>query len=393
MRWPSFLFFLLVACLGAKQLQVEIKSPAAMLMNSDSEAVLFEKHGYDSLYPASTTKLATALFVLDEKKGNLNEMLTVSADSLTFRPPNQLEGFPPHWWDSDGTRMWLSKGEKLSLETLLHGLLMISGNDAANVIAEGIGGEIPTFVEEMNLYLRKIGCLNTQFLNPHGCHHPEHYTTPYDLCIMMKRSLELPKLREIFLRTSYVKPKSNKQQQSVIAQANRLVLPGERFYYPKAVGAKTGFHSAAQNMLVAAATDQGRTLIAVIGGARGKNDRYEEAIRLFEAAFAETKETEGFFGQQHLFSRKIEGAKTVLSAGLSEELTLSYYPSEKPKCRAFVRWRELRLPIRKKEVVGTVQLVGEKGQVLKEGDLYAKEEVKGTFLYSLTRFLTDLGHK
>jgi len=369
--------------IAAKPLQIEVRARSAMLMNADAGAILYEKQAYASLYPASTTKIATALFVLGEKQTSLDQMLTVSAESLRMKPANKPGNFPPHWWDSDGTRMWLCLGEKLSLDALMHGLMIVSGNDAANVIAEGVSGSVPAFIEEMNQYLKKIGCLNTQFLNPHGCHHPEHYTTAYDLCLMTKKALEIPKFREIVSKASYRKQKTNKQGSSELKQSNKLLEPGGRFHYPKAIGVKTGFHSAAQNTLVAAATHEGRTLIAVVAGTANRNDRYQDAIRLFEMAFAETKETRFFFGGQHLFSREIPGAKTPLRANLSEDLTFAYYPAEEPACRAFVHWRFPSLPIRKGEVVGEVRIVDQKGAVLKKGDLLAKEDVRGTLFFVL----------
>lgn len=377
-------FFLLWAVsIAAKPLQMEVKARSAMLMNADTGAILYEKQGYASLYPASTTKIATALFVLEEKQTSLEQTLTVSAESLRMKPVNKPGNFPPYWWDSDGTRMWLCVGEKLSLDALLHGLMVVSGNDAANVIAEGVSGSVPTFIEEMNQYLKKIGCENTQFLNPHGCHHPEHYTSAYDLCLMTRKALAIPKFRQLVSTLSYKKPKTNKQGPSVLKQANKLLDPGGRFHYPKAIGVKTGFHSAAQNTLVAAATHEGRTLIAVIAAAAHRDDRYQDAIRLFEKAFEETLENRFFFGRQHLFSTEIPGAKTMLQANLSEDLSLSYYPAEEPVCRAFVHWRSFALPIRKGEVVGEVRVIDQKGNILKSGDLLAKEEVKGTLFFVL----------
>jgi D-alanyl-D-alanine carboxypeptidase (penicillin-binding protein 5/6) len=379
----SFFFFYFSALfVFAKPLQVEVKANSAILMNADTGALLYEKHPFAPVFPASTTKIATALFVLAEKQPDLNQKLRVSAESLRMKPLNKQGDFPPYWWYTDGTRMGLREGEILSLDALMHGMMMVSGNDAANVIAEGFSGSIPVFVEEMNQFLKKIGCQATHFMNPHGCHHPEHVTTAYDLCLMTKEALKIPKFREIVSKLSYLKPRTNKQGPVEIRHTNPLLKPG-RLHYPKAIGVKTGFHLAAQNTLVAAAAHEGRTLIAAVMGTSNSADRYTDAIRLFEKAFSEVKEIRRLFGPENVFSRQISGAKSDLVAALERDLQISYFPAEEPNCRAFVFWENLSLPIRKGQLVGEVRIATEKGEIIGRGELFAKAEVKGTFFFVL----------
>jgi len=275
------------------------------------------------------------------------------------------------------------------VDTLLHGLMLTSGNDAANVMAEGLCGSVPAFMEEMNLYLRKIGCNGTRYLNPHGCHHPDHISTAYDLCLMTKVALKIPKFRELVSKVSYMAPKTNKQGPIELKQRNQLLIPG-RYHYPKAIGVKTGFHFDAQNTLVAAAVHEGRTLIAAVMGTETPADRYADAVRLFETAFRETKEIRRLFGPENSFSRSVPGAKMELTAALDRELLLSYFPSEEPIVRAFVYWEEPRLPIKKGQKVGVVRISGGKGELLAEGALFSKTEVKGTLLFVLKDTVTRL---
>jgi len=386
-------FFLLVyLTLAAKPLEVEVKAASAVLMNADTGAVLYEKHPYAPVYPASTTKIATALFILAEKQPELDRMMRVSGESLKMKPLNKEGNYPPHWWYTDGTRMGLREGEILSVESLLYGLMLVSGNDAANVMAEGFSGSVAGFVEEMNEYLKKIGCRATRFMNPHGCHHPEHVTTAYDLCWIAKEALKIPKFREIVSSLAYAKPKTNLQRPVELKQSNPLLKPGGKFYYPKAIGIKTGFHLDAQNTLVAAAEHEGRTLIAAVMGTPQSSERYRDAIRLFETAFAETKEIRRLFGPENLFSLEIAGAKNGLTASLTHDLFLSFFPAEEPICRAFVHWETLRLPVRKGQLVGEVRIVNEKGELLSKGDLIAKNEVKGTIYFVLKEAVSRLFH-
>lgn len=381
-------FFYLLCLLGvlsAKPLEVEVAAPSAILMNADSGAILFEKEAHAPFYPASITKIATALLALDKKKGDLEELFTVSSESLKLKSSKQMEQIPSYWLEADGTKMGLFSGEILSLEALLHGLMLISGNDAANVIAEGLCGSIPTFIEEMNQYLKKLGCRNTQFCNPHGLHDPAHFTTAYDICLVTKTALSIPKFREIVSTPVYIKPKTNKQGSMEIRHTNPLLKEG-RFHYPKAIGVKTGFHSQAKNTFVAAAEHEGRTLIGVFLGCAKREDRYEDAIRLFETAFAEKKEESLLFHQGHFFTRAILGAKMPLEAVFLEDLAISYYLAEEPSPRAFIHWDLPALPIARGQKVGEMHVVDERGALLNKKNLYAKQEVKGTILFRLKKW-------
>ncbi len=112
-------------------------------------------------------------------------------------------------------------------------------------------------------------------------------------------------------------------------------------------------------------------------------DRYSDAIRLFEKAFSETKEIRRLFGPENLFSERSPAPKPSLTATLDRELFLSYFPSEEPNPKAFVYWESPRLPVKKGQLVGEVRIVNEKDELLAKGDLFAKVEVKGTFLFVL----------
>lgn len=375
-----FLCLLFFSSLSAQPLDVKVSASSAILINADTGAILFEKHAHAPAFPASMTKIATALFAL-EKGISLDQIVTVSHESLRHKSPKERENLS-HWLESDATNMGLKRGEKVSLETLLHGLMLVSAGDAANVIAESLSGSVPEFVEEMNQYVQGLGCSNTQFRNPHGLHHPEHFTTAYDIALMMKKALQIPKFREIVSKTSYWKPKTNKQGPQEIQQNNPLMKPGKHFY-AKAIGGKTGYTAAAMNTLVAAAEDEGRTLIAVVLGCVKRADRYKDVVRLFEAAFQEEKKTKRFFGKEHLFSREVEGAKLPLKAGLEGDLEITYYPAEEPTCRAFVHWEPCRLPVKKGEKVGEIHLLDERGMLLQKGELFAREDLKATFFFML----------
>lgn len=382
-------FLSIIASLQAKPLEVvEITARSAILMNADTGAILYEKHAHVPSYPASITKVATALFILDHKKPSLEQMVTVVGDAVKLKPLKKGD-YPAYWDEADGTKMGILKGEIVSMESLLHGMMMVSGNDAANAMAASLAPSIPAFIEELNQYIRFIGCRNTQFMNPHGYHHPEHFTTAYDICLITRKALQIPKFREVVGKISYLCPKTNKQPARELRQSNSLLKPGKH-YYPKAIGIKTGFHSHAMNNLIAAAEHEGRTLIAVILGCPDRKARYNDAIRLFEEAFAETKQTIRLFGPTHIFTREIEGAKQPLNASPSADVTLTYYPAEEPVYKAYIQWDPLSLSIRKGQKVGEVLVKDEKGQLLASKPLYAREEVTGKFFFVLKENLKGL---
>ena len=383
-------WLLYFSSLIASPLQVEVEAHAAVLMNADTGAILFEKNGHTMAYPASTTKIATALFVLT-KEGDLERKATVSGECLRERPLKDRYQFPPHWLDTDGAiTMGLKKGEMISLESLLHGLMLISGNDAANVMAESMAGSIPKFMEMLNEYLQSIGCQNTQFRNPHGLHHPDHWSTAYDMALMTKEALQIPKFRKLVSTLAYTKPKTNKQPECELKLGNPLMKPKSPHYYPKAIGVKTGYTSAAQKTLVAAAEHGGRTLIAVVLGCEKSESRFDDVKRLFEAAFSEEKAARRLMGPENVFVKEVPNSQAPCKAALVKPLMITYFPSEEPKCKAALHWDPLHLPIRKGDKVGEVHIQDENNLCLQKGDLIALEDVKGTFFFALREKIAEL---
>src|ERR1700722_10906270 len=166
-------------------LNITIQAEAAILMNAKTGAILYEKNSKELCYPASITKIATALYALKLKEDKLEEILTAQQDDLATATQEAWQKanytLPSHWLTPGGTHIGLKVGEKMSLEDLLYGMLLASGNDASNVIARYAGeGSIPQFIKGLNSYLKQLGCLATTFYNPHGLFHPKHQVTAYD---------------------------------------------------------------------------------------------------------------------------------------------------------------------------------------------------------------------
>jgi D-alanyl-D-alanine carboxypeptidase (penicillin-binding protein 5/6) len=209
------------------------------------------------------------------------------------------------------------------------------------------------------------------------------------MALMTKHALKIPKFRQIVTTLQYKKPKSNKQPEADINLTNPMLKPKSRYYYSKAIGVKTGHTSAAQDTLVAAAEHDGRTLIAVLLGCEKRGVRYEEAKKLFEMAFNEEKATRRLLGPENTFTKEVLGSKAPLKAAVLRPLSIDYFPSEEPKCKAVLHWSAEPLPIRKGQKVGEVHIQDEHNRFLQKGDLLALDEVKGSFFFTLKQKITQ----
>jgi len=377
----------------ADPLELSLAGESVLLMNAESGLILFEKEAHMLRYPASTTKIATALYILKLKGEDLNDLIVAEQDCLTILTEEAKKKanyqIPPYRLEPDGTHISLKTGEQMALYDLMHGLMIASGNDAANVIAHFLGPTVPKFMEGMNAYLRSLGCQQTTLYNPHGLHYPQHQTTAYDLALMTKEALKNKLFRQIVSQVRFARPKTNKQAATTLLQGNRLLRPG-KFYYSKAIGVKTGYHSKAKNNLVAAAESQGRLLIAVMMGYRERATMFEEAVKLFETAFNQPKVQRQFLAQgPQAFTQLFLEGQTPLKTYLSEPVVLSYYPAEDPKPKCLLYWHALSLPLLKDQQVGEIHLVSAHGDILQKVPLLALEEVPLKWFPHIKRLLSS----
>lgn len=379
--------------LSAKPLKIDVASPTAILMNLDTGAILYEKNIHQRHYPASITKIATALYVLEKMGDKLEDCVvaTPHALSIVHASLRQAPGskHPSYRLEHDGTMMGIKPGEHLTLKTLLYGLMLSSGNDAGNVLAEAMSGSIDQFIAELNDFLLKKGIKETHFTNPHGLHHHEHWTTAYDMAQMTRIAMCHPTFREIVKTAQYEKPTSNKQPARILNQHNRLVKPG-RHFYSKAIGVKTGYVSKAGHTFVGAAQHEGRTLIAVLLNCAESEHRFKDSIKLFEAAFAEKQVSRTLFAKESdCFTRVIRSSKSPLKAVLKEDLVLKYYPAEEPAFRAEIHWSNTLLPIHAGDAVGHLRLVSDAGDVINELVLHASTDLKKKAWVKLVDFCSE----
>lgn len=384
---------LLAAPLFAEPLPVSVEASAAILINLESGAILYEKNSKERHYPASITKIATALYLLERKGDNLDEQVEISQEAVAAisTTAKKRGGYksPSHWLEFGSSHIGLKKGEIVSLETLLYGLMLSSGNDAANAIAEAVSGTVSQFVEELNAWLKQIGCRETHFTNPHGLHHPDHYTSAYDMAIMTQKAMGHPKFCEVVAALSYRKPESNKQPAVNLNQKNRLLRPG-KYYYPKAIGVKTGWTSDAEATFVAAAQDEGRTLIAVLLHCTETGQTYREATKLFEAAFAQSLvERQIVTPGPQSYLRQVRGGARPIKTYADEGYAMRFYPAEEIELKGILAWEPCELPILQGQKVGEIRLYDCGGALHHAVALHAQDSVHPTLVHRAQDLIGD----
>lgn len=363
-------------------LAVEVQAEGVIVIDGISGSILYEKRGRESFYPASITKIATAWMAMKMMGETLDTRVAVEGGTVAAlsSEAKRRRGYrlPAYWLEPDATHIGLKGGEELTMRELLYGLLVASGNDAANAIAHHFARDIPRFMEHLNRCLQLIGCQATHFMNPHGLHHPDHYTTAYDMALMTKEALKLSLFRDIVRAKSFERPTTPYSQGRKFNQTNKLLLAGE-FFYPYAIGVKTGYTAAARHTLVAAAEKEGRLLIAVLLKGDKRSDLFKDAIRLFESAFNEPLMSKVILqaGKQP-FTLNIEGGAFPLATYIDEPLIARYYPSEDPRYTCTVAWKDLDhddLPLAAGTPVGEVRFHRGDGALALKATLRAERDL------------------
>lgn len=246
------------------------------MIEKETGDIVYQRNAETKMYPASTVKIMTAILTLENS--NLTDIATVSQNAISLVPAGY-------------SRSNIVVGENLSIQDLLYALLLPSGNDSANVLAEHIGGNIDNFVIMMNQKAMDIGCLNTNFTNPNGVHDENMYTTALDLALIAQYAMNISQFRTIVSTDTYTLPATNAYPNSdrTFTNSNHLIVPSSSHYYEYATGIKTGYTNPAQNCLVASAMKDNLEFIVVILGSTesnfGNQAKFVDAQTLFEFGF------------------------------------------------------------------------------------------------------------
>ena len=264
---------------------VSVSAEGACIMDADSKTILYGKNADTAYYPASITKVMTALLTI-ENCPDLNEIVTFSREAVELGEDN-------------ATVIGASAGDQLSVQDCLYSLLFKSANEVANALAEHVGEKFPErrkagmssrdiFVEMMNEKASSLGCTNTHFDNPSGLTDSEHYTTAHDMCLILAAAIENSTFLDIESRTYWTHgpikryPDPNDPWNTVY-QSHRMLRKNSYYYYPGVFAGKTGFTTTAGNTLVTACKKDGMTLVVTV--LNGHMTHYEDTKRLLNFGY------------------------------------------------------------------------------------------------------------
>lgn len=267
-----FLFCLQYLTFSKAANSVSITAESAILVEVSTGRIIYEKNSIKQMYPASTTKIMTAILVIENC--DLQEMVTVSETALQNIPSGYVT-------------CNLSVGEEISVNDLLYALMLPSANDAAFVLAEHVAGSVEAFADMMNNKALEIGCTNTHFVNPNGIHDSKHYSTAYDLYLIAKYCMQNETFRNIVSTKEYTLPATNKHDAAdrSFENTNDLLKPEKTNYYKTATGIKTGHTSMAGYCLVSESSREGLDFISVVLNSETDNKRFSDSVKLFDYGY------------------------------------------------------------------------------------------------------------
>lgn len=249
----------------------QVSAEAAMVMDAKTGQVLYEKNGYQAMYPASITKIMTTLLALEQ--GTLPATITMSETAV--------------WGiDRNSSHIALDVDEKITLEQALYAVMIASANEAAWAVAEYISGTLSDFSTLMNTRAEELGCVNTHFVNANGLHDDDHYTCAYDMALITKEALTHREFRTITSTFHYIIPPTNmNEEQRDLWQKNHMINPDSQYYYKYCEGGKTGFTDEAGGTLVTWAMKDDVELICVLMNARPTSDNFTDSVALYDYFF------------------------------------------------------------------------------------------------------------
>ncbi len=331
---------------------LEISAEAAVVLCAESREIVFSKNMNEQLSMASTTKIMTAVLALEY--GALDEMLVVTDEMISV----------------EGTSMGLLDGDSVSLLTLVKGLLLQSGNDAANAIAYIVGGDIPTFVKMMNDKAKEIGMNSTSFQTPSGLDGENHYSTAYDMALLACYAIQNPLFREICSSDKLVVYYGNSPYRRVLTNHNKLLS-----MYDGVFGIKTGFTKKSGRCLVSAATKDNKTLVVVTLNAP---DDWNDHIKMYDFSFDKVKSAELYTDLSKYSVDVVGGAVKKLK--IIQDGKFYYTTVDEnfsPSVKIYLKKFEYA-PVNKGDVLGYVRYFNNDNVLIAEASVSADADIEYT---------------
>jgi D-alanyl-D-alanine carboxypeptidase (penicillin-binding protein 5/6) len=273
---------------------LKLDCEGAILIEAQTGKILYESNPHKKWYPASMTKIMTLILAFEavqDGKVSLDDQVTASEYACSF----------------GGTQVWLEPGEKFSLKEMLIAIAVGSANDCSVAVAEHIAGSETAFARMMTERAKELGAQNTNFVNSHGLHDDNHYTTPYDLAQMARHAVTLPQLLEMTSMKEYL---FREEPELLLYNTNKLL-----WWFEGTKGLKTGTTDAAKRNLTAAVERDGLMLISVVMGAEGNRGHFTQSMSLQQYGFAR-------YGYKEFYERGQEIGEVKIGKGVKESVKI-----------------------------------------------------------------------
>ncbi len=323
-----------------------IYSEAAILIDSNSGQILYSKNENQKMYPASTTKILTAIIAIENC--NLNDIVSVKKSSISSIP-------------SGYSSAYLSENEEININDLLTVFLVHSANDAGYVLAEHISGSIENFSILMNKKAKELGCTNSNFINPSGIHDENHYSSAYDLSLIAKYCMNNNIFRNIVKMRNCTISATNRFDVRKYSNTNDLINPSSKYYLKDCIGIKTGFTSEAKNCLISCCSKNNLELICIVLGAssteKGESARYIDSHTLYDYGYSNYSHKILSKKNEIITSIQVNNATKEtrnLNLILEEDITVLIKNNEEINNPQIKLKENLSAPISKNTVVGTI---------------------------------------
>lgn len=341
----SILLFLSLTNVNSVALEISVSAKSAILINADTLEILYAKEPYEKRGIASTTKILTSLIALEYAEPQ--KEVVASKEAVTI----------------EGTALGLKAGDKITLKSLVYGMLLESGNDAANVVAYAISGSITEFSRVMNSYAKNIGMYDSNFVNPSGLTHKNHYSTAYDMALLTSVAIKNPVFKKICSTESAVISFGTPEISRRLSNHNRLLTE-----YDGVFGVKTGYTKASGRCLVTACEKNGVTLIAVTLNAY---DDWFDHKKLYDYGFSLFEETE--------IKTEVESVKIPVICADKRFVSVEYFEDFKIYSNSSVTSeiyasKLLYPPVKKGDIVGEIVFKDNNKKIIKIVPLVSSDD-------------------
>ncbi len=357
-----FFISFFVSCLfNYKAFSLDTIAKQAILYDYETKTIIFEKNSEELMSPSSMSKIMTIYYVFKKIKDGdlkLTDKFKVSKKA----------------WKKGGSKMFVNVNTMVSVEDLIRGIIVQSGNDACIAIAEGISGSEALFAEELNLLAKELGMMNSSFTNSTGWPDPDHLTTIQDLLTLTVRTIEdFPELYYYYAEKEFT--------YSGIRQLNRNPL---LFNEINADGLKTGHTSLGGYGLVASVSKNNRRLILILNGLKRNKDRSNESERLIKVGFNQYKVIDLYDQNQTITNLQVWGGRKKNVAVYSKESINLTVPNKIKKDLVFTikHYNPLLAPIEKDQKVADLIVKNKNEEIIKKFELFSKNEIKKMSFFS-----------